>query len=150
ARAAGAGSPASAYRQLSATAPELYYRVRFKAATQSATAVNLLRFRTATGAAILTAFVSQTGKLAYRNDVSAVTTTSTTSVGTTWHELQVHALVTDASSRVDVWLDGLAVPDLSKPESLGPTPIGRIELGETATGRTFDVAFDDVLVDSSP
>jgi hypothetical protein len=34
--------------------------------------------------------------------------------------------------------------------SLGSTPIGRLQIGEVNTGRTYDVLFDDVVFDPSP
>jgi hypothetical protein len=34
--------------------------------------------------------------------------------------------------------------------NLGTDPIGRFQLGENSTGRTFDVRFDDVLLDTQP
>ncbi len=47
----------------------------------------------------------------------------------------------------ELWLDD--VPVVSAPESLGSNSLGRLELGETATGRTFDVVFDDPVVDTA-
>jgi hypothetical protein len=58
----------------------------------------------------------------------------------------VHVVINDTTSQTETWLDGQSVPDLSKTESLGTTPIGRIQLGENITGRTYDLAFDDVTV----
>ncbi len=149
ARATSTGVGASAVKALDAATGELYYRLRFKVISQSTNA-NLCRFRTATGAALLTTFLSSTGKLGYRNDTTGVSTTSSTGVSTTaWHELQVHALVNDAASQVDVWLDGVKVPELSNVQSLGTSPIGKLELGDPSSSRAFDIAFDNVVVSSS-
>jgi len=49
-----------------------------------------------------------------------------------------------------VWLDGVRINDLSRTEGLGGTAIGRIQLGDNSTGRTYDVAFDNVVVDINP
>jgi chitodextrinase len=53
------------------------------------------------------------------------------------------------NGQAEVWYDGNRIESLSKTESLGTTPIGRIQLGENSSGRTFDVAFDDVVVDTA-
>jgi chitodextrinase len=148
AEATSSGSPADAWLPLSAPQPELYARVRFELLRQGGNSVTLIRVRTATGTAIASAFVSSSGKLGTRSDISSTTTTSTTAVSAgTWHELQLHVL-TGASPRIDVWLDGVPIPGLSTTPALGTTALGRVELGEASSGRTFDVAFDDVAADT--
>jgi hypothetical protein len=142
------GAAADAYEQLAQTWPSLYYSTRFYVASRGSSSVYLLRFRTATKTAIAAVFVSSTGKLALRNDVTGVTTTSSTSVSSgAWHTLEFYGSVNGASGQTSVWLDGTPVGELTGPQSLGTTPIGYLQLGDTTTGRTFDVAFDDVHAD---
>jgi chitodextrinase len=148
ARATSSGTGASAYRQLVSGQPDLYYRLRFDVVSQGANSVNLARVRTSTGGAVTTMLVTSTGKLGYRNDVTGLSYTSTVGVPTGWHELQFHVFVNDTASEVEVWLDGVPVSALTRQDSLGSSAIGRVELGDTSTGRIFDVAFDDVLVDT--
>jgi hypothetical protein len=144
ARAAGPGA-SQALKSLGPSETDVYYRVRFRVASQGSN-VNLLKFRTASSS-ILGVYLSSTGKLSYRNDVAAVSRTSSTTVASGgWHELQVRVQIAGASSAVTTWLDGAVVGALTRSESLGTTPIGVVQLGENATGRTFDVAFDDVEV----
>jgi chitodextrinase len=141
---------ASAQAVLPADQPDLYYRVKFQLVGAGANPVNLLRFRTRAGTAVVTVSLSTAGALGYRNDVAALTTTSTTTVAPgRWYELEAHVLVNGAASQVDVWLDGAKVAALSKTEALGSAGIGRIELGDTSTTRTFDVAFDDARADTT-
>ena len=45
-----------------------------------------------------------------------------------------------------MWFDGLRVAALSRTENFGTAPIGSIQLGENATGRVYDIFFDDVAV----
>lgn len=150
ARAAGTGTPASSTAQLAKSVPSLDARVEFNVESQGANSVTLLRFRTAAAASLVSVYVSSTGKLGLRNDVTSTATTSTTAVAPgVWHLLELHATVGDPSSRVDVFLDGTEVPALSGPATLGTTPIGRLEIGESASGRTFSVAFDNVLADTT-
>jgi len=71
----------------------------------------------------------------------------TTIAAGTWHRVVLYARVDGASGSLDVWVDGVAVPGLSLTgQNLGTTPIGRLQLGETTTGRTYDIALDDVVV----
>jgi hypothetical protein len=134
------------YKQLATTQNQLSYRVRFKIVSLLSN-VYLLKFRTSTGTSLLGVFVSSTGKLAYRNDIAATTSTSTTNVSSgVWHDLQTRVLINGAASQTEVWLDGVRIDALSKTESLGTTPIGRIQLGDNSTARTYDVALDDVQV----
>jgi Bacterial Ig domain/Calcineurin-like phosphoesterase len=139
-----------AYKQLDITQPNLYYRLHFKLISQSSN-VYLLKFRTATGTSILGVYVSSSGKLAYRNDAGSTTVTSTTSVTSgVWHDLQVRASINGAAGQTEIWLDGVRINDLSKTEALGSIPIGRIQLGDNSGSRTYDVALDEVVVDTSP
>jgi fibronectin type 3 domain-containing protein len=136
----------SAQVQLDSTVNELYYRARFKVLSQGANSVSLIRMRTATNGALASAFISSTGKLGYRNDTASATTTSSLNVTPgVWHEVQLHVLVNDTSSQVDLWLDGVSA--VSQTDSLGTSPIGRLELGDPSAARTFDVAFDNVVAD---
>jgi parallel beta-helix repeat protein len=147
ARATGANTPAYAQRVLSLGENNLYWQVHFKVLGQSTNA-NLLRFRTAGNASLLTAFVSSTDKIGYRNDVTGVSTTSTAPAARgAWHALQVHVTIDGAASQTDVWLDGTKIDALSKSEDLGSSPVGRLELGDSAANHTFDVAFDDADYD---
>jgi hypothetical protein len=131
--------------------PELYFRVRFKLVSEAPNGVYLQRMRVGSGAigsSLVGVMVRSSGKLAYRNDVSDGTTTTTTTVTVgTWHEVQVHLVVNGANGLVELWYDGSLVS--SKSENLGTTGIGRVQVGDNASGKTYDVAFDDVDVSTS-
>jgi fibronectin type 3 domain-containing protein len=138
----------SAQVTLDAARADLYYRTRFHVVGQGANSVSLLRFRTAANGALSSAFIASTGKLSYRNDTSGATVASAVTVTqNAWHELQAHLTVNGDSSQVELWLDGVSV--LTSTQSLGSTPIGRLELGDPSSGRVFDVAFDRVLADTA-
>jgi hypothetical protein len=102
--------------------------------------------------AIINLYLSQTGKLALRNNAGSVTTTSATAVPTGgWHKVVLHVIVNGAASSVDVSLDGATVADLAlSGQNFGANPITSLQLGETTTGRTYDIAFDDVTVTQTP
>jgi len=46
-----------------------------------------------------------------------------------------------------VRLDGVLVPSLSDSRDWGTTQVGKLQIGEVATGRTYDVIFDDTEID---
>jgi len=134
------------YKQLDSTQTNLYYRLRFKIVSMASN-VYVLKFRTSTGTSLLGVYVSSTGKLAVRNDVAPTTTTSATNVATgAWHDLQTRVQINGAASQYEVWLDGIHIDALSKTETLGTIPVGRIQLGDNSGARTYDVAMDNVQV----
>jgi hypothetical protein len=152
----GDGTTAAyAYKTLPSAQSEIYYELHFKVVSQSSN-VYLLWLRTGpaqTGgaAAIAGIYVSNTGKLGYRDQISGATATSTSLVADgQWHTLQVHLNIT--TGQMDTWLDGNLVPLLGGSGlNLGSTPVGIVQLGENqTTGRTaYDVRYDDVVVDTT-
>jgi Calcineurin-like phosphoesterase/Bacterial Ig domain len=145
------GAAAYASKTLGTAQSDLYYRLYFKVLSTGGQ-VYLNRLRAANGAAqsLIAWSVSSTGRLAYRNDVTGVSTTSTTVVPTgAWQELQVHVVINGTASQTETWLNGTRISALSKTESLGTTAVGRVQFGDNATGKTFDVAYDDITVDTA-
>jgi chitodextrinase len=143
-----AGTAAFAYGPLSSTATTVTYSLEFLIVSQGANNINLLRLRTANGGSLGAVYVTSTDRLALRNDIANVSTTSTTTVSQgVWHSLSVQFVVGDTTgSSESVTLDGVPVTPLSRTDTLGTTPIGIVQLGESATGRNFDVAYDDIRV----
>ena len=89
-----------------------YARVWFNLKSE-ASQVNLLRMRATGSVSLGYAFVTATGQLGMRNDVTATTTTSGLVPGPGWHSLELHFLTNDSASVSEVWLDGTKVTDLS-------------------------------------
>jgi hypothetical protein len=148
ARATSTGLPAYAYKNLSAPLSELYYDGRFQVVSQGPTNVSLVRFRTAANASLVSIYRLSTGKLSYYNPITGVTTSGPLITTGSWHELAVHVLINGNSSLVEVSLDGTNVITKTA-EALGTTGVGRIYIGDTATGGTFDSVFDDQTVSIS-
>jgi hypothetical protein len=138
-----------AKKTVTGTYTDAYARVYFKVKSQTSQ-VTLLRLRntpTGTGGYV---FLTSQGKLAFRSDALAAATTSIVSPGPGWHALELHLQVNGASSVVEVWLDGAAVPDLTFAAiDLGTAPIGVIQIGDTTTTGTWDVLFDDAAFSTS-
>ena len=138
-----------AKKLLSTTYTDGYFRSYVYLAAGYTSQVNVLRYRTAADASLGYLFVTTTGKLALRNDVGAVTTTSLTSFTSgAWHSLELRLVVNGTSSSTEVWLDNTRINDLSLTnQNWGTTPIGKVQIGEVITGRTYSVTFDDVAFD---
>ena len=148
-----AGAPAYAYKALSQTRTSLYYSTRFEVVSQGSNSAYLLRFRTGAKAAIAALYVGSTGKLGLRNNVTGVSTTSSTAVSRgAWHTVEMFGSINTADGtqgEMSVWLDGSPVAQLTGIQSLGTTPIGYLQLGDTSTAPTSDVFYDDVKADPS-
>jgi hypothetical protein len=149
-RATTTGVATWAYKQLSAAQSDLYYRLRFHVISQGANSVYLLKLRTATGTSILGVYRSSSGVISIRNDAGDLTTNSSTAASLgAWHTLELHAKINGVSGLTEVWLDGTKITALSKTQDLGTSAIGRIQLGDNSGSRTYDVALDDIAVDTS-
>jgi hypothetical protein len=149
ARETSSGTATFALRQLVSPASELFYDVRVKGVSRS-TQVTLLRFLTASGVPVLRVYATVSGALGYQNERRG---TGVTSAGALlspgWHDLQVRVLLNGTAGEVEFWLDGIRVTDLARTETLGLTPIGRVQLGDEASGHVYDVAFDQVALATS-
>jgi len=153
ARATSTGAAAFASKTLATAQTDLYYRIKVKLLSAPTDSTYLARFRTESNLSILGLYVSRTGKLSVRNDVAGVSRSSrqVVSMGE-WHEVQIRLRVDaaiPAAGQIDVWFDGISLPDLSGTQDFGPTPVRLLQLGENANGRTFDIVFDDVVADTS-
>jgi chitodextrinase len=150
ARASSAGTATSAYKTLPSTYTELWGQAWFNVTSKS-TSVNLVGFNRATGANILVAYLDASNRVSVRNNAGLVTTNSTTTVAPgSWHRLVLHAVVNGTTSSFDVALDGVPVPGLTLTgQNLGTSAIGRLQLGDTSTARTYDVLLDDVVASST-
>jgi hypothetical protein len=105
-----------------------------------------MKLRTIGGTSIVGLSRTSSGNLGYRNDISAVSATSTTPVAIgVWHELQVRVRVNGDLGQTETWLDGVRIASLSRTENFGTTPVGRLQIGENSSGRTYDIAFDEVV-----
>lgn len=124
-----------------------YGQVWFAIGSQQAQ-VNLLRLRDASGASLAYAYVTAGGHLGIHNDSTGSSVTSTVTVTPGWHALEVRRAVDTtagtATGRLEVWLDGAPVASLSSAAAdVGTAPNAALQIGDTQTGRTYDVAFDD-------
>lgn len=145
--AADTTSVAWAMAQTGSPHTDLYARLWLNVALGNQT-VQVMRFRTDTNKTLVTISVLGTRKLQVKSNTTGTTVSSTQTLGTGWHDLQVHGLVDVSSGRIELWLDGAKLIDLT-PTSLGSTAIRRIEIGNRATGKVYDASYDDVTVDTA-
>ncbi len=144
---ASTGLATYAYKTLPGAYSQLYGTAWVYVASRS-TSANLLGFRSSSGASIMNLYLSPTGKLALRNNIGSVTTTSATAMPAGgWHQVTLHLVVNGTASSVDVSLDGTPVTDLSLTgQNMGTNLMTSFQMGDTSTGRTYDIDFDDVSV----
>ncbi len=63
----------------------------------------------------------------------------------------LHAVINGTNSSLDVSADGTPVPNLTLTgQDLGATPIAKLQVGETSSGRTYDIVLDDIAVSQTP
>jgi hypothetical protein len=146
------GSAMNLRKNLGATYPELYFRTHFNLKSQaSGSNVSLLWFRTGSDTGIFKTYIDgNNGRLCLRNEITLTNTCATgvTPSQNAWHTLEMQGIVngTGASTH-KIWLDGVEITALSSTTAdLGSSNIGRVYMGETTSGRTYDIVFDDVMI----
>jgi outer membrane protein assembly factor BamB len=141
---------AFAYTLLPNDYAQLYAKVRFDVISQPANNVDLIHFTTDQTAPLATLYLSPTGLLRLANNTLGTSTSSgvTPSKGA-WHTLELELDVDGASSQTAVWLDGSSLTKLTTIGNYGFAPIGDFEIGDGHLSRTFQVAFDNVAVNTS-
>ena len=85
-----------------------------------------------------------TGLLSIKSDVSGQQISSSTVIGTGWHNVELCG----GSGTWHLYRDGTPIVG-TWTANTGSAPIGRIEIGDTLA-RTFTINYDDVVVDQAP
>ncbi|MCW2621961.1 MAG: metallophosphoesterase, partial [Frankiales bacterium] len=142
-----------AKRTLPATYADGYARVAFDVLSQTSQ-VNLLRLRDSASGSLGYVYLDPSGRLAFRNDVTATSSVSPLVPGPGWHDVELRIAVDStagtATGTVQVWLDNVLVPALANAAvDVGAARIGVFQIGEVQSGRTYDVVFDDAAFGTS-
>ncbi len=147
ARAQASGAKANAFKTLPTAFREISFRTRFKLVS-NAQKTTLVKLQLATGTVVGLVGFNSNGTLFRQNkSISAGTKNSSINVRDgAWHAIDVH-LITGSAGLFEVSLDGAVVPALTGSESVGTAGIGKVSLGETQSGRSFHMVFDDVVID---
>jgi hypothetical protein len=130
----------------------LYARTYFSVRSLPSSTVSVIGLRTSTSASIARLYIDSQGRLGLRNDVAGTSTTGPlVPTGNQWHSIELHLIINGASSTIEVWLDGNLVPTLTTQSAnlTGSGLIGQVQLGENQTGRSYDIALDDVVVQTA-
>jgi hypothetical protein len=132
-----------------ASSSNLYGGAYFNVKSLPSSTVSIIGFRSSNSASIARLYIDSKGHLGLRNEVALTSTaiTSSSLLGS-WHYVELHLIVNGPSSTIEVWLDGHLAPPQTNVD-LGPSPIGQVQIGENQTGRSYDVAFDDVVVQTA-
>lgn len=147
ARAVGNGTVSFARYKLPTTRTELYLRSRFKVISKGSNSVYLLRVRDDLNDGVAGVFINSANKLGYRNDVIGKSSYPATLSQGTWYDVQMRVVISGTTALSEVYLNGVKI--MTKTDTLGSRPFGYVQMGESYTQRTFDVAFDDVVVDDN-
>jgi hypothetical protein len=138
---------AFAYRDLASTYPSACLSVRVNAASLGGNAVDLFRFRTAANGAVSRVYVSATGILFARSDVSGAQQSSNVALGTGWHTIELCGTVGTAGTW-SLYRDGVRIVNAWVADT-GTLPLGRIQIGDNAA-KTWAINFDDIVLDLNP
>ena len=143
ARAQVISSPAWAYKTLGTTLSTGCMSVGVNVTSRGSPYVTLLRLRTAANGKVARVFVNSAGVLWIKSDVSGLQVSSSTPIGTGWHEIELCGAV-GAMGTWNLYRDEVRIVT-NWSANTGTTPIGRVEIGD-AGAMTFTANFDDVVV----
>jgi hypothetical protein len=141
------GRSAVASKTLGTDFPSICLSASVNVTNRGTAALDLLRLRTAGNGNIGRVLLSANGILQVKSDVSGTVKGSGSSLSAGWHSIEVCMTVGTAGSW-DLYLDGTQVVT-GWVANTGTTPVGRIQIGDSAA-KTFTVNFDDVVVDGYP
>ena len=144
ARAAVSAQSASAFRNLPATTMTPCMSANIN---RTSGAADLFRLRTATGGPIIKAVVLTNGNLQLRSDFGSTTINSNVPIGTGWHNVELCGTV-GPNTTWDLFRDGTEIIS-DWVANTGTTPVGRIQIGDTAA-KTFTINWDHVVLDTDP
>ncbi|MEO6711933.1 MAG: fibronectin type III domain-containing protein, partial [Mycobacteriales bacterium] len=129
------------------TVSDLWLQTWVNVATIDTKSTFLLKLRTAgsgTGVSVVGIYLNNKGRLSFRNDAAGLSVAGSHVVTAGWHRVTVH-LIVGTGGRIDMWLDGTSLTELNRTADFGTAAIGRLQIGENSTGRTFDARLDDIV-----
>ncbi|TWD75226.1 alpha-tubulin suppressor-like RCC1 family protein [Kribbella amoyensis] len=138
---------AYAARNLGATYPSLCHSEQIRV-TSLGTSIDLFRLRTATDGGIVRVYIDTNRVLWIRSDAAGTQRSSGVAVPlNSWHTVELCGTVGTAGT----WTLSLDGTQRGTPwqSNTGTTPVGRVQIGDTAA-KTWTINFDDVRTDRSP
>ncbi|MFN8233932.1 MAG: hypothetical protein U0V56_10840, partial [Actinomycetota bacterium] len=132
------------YRDLGTGISSICVGVRVDMQAQQGTGVDLIRLRTASDGPVVKVFVNTSGILRIRSDFNGAQRSSGVVIGSGWHRIELCGSV-GMSSAWTLSRDGTAIVNAWQVD-VGATPIGRVQIGDTAS-KTWIASLDDVTVE---
>ncbi len=145
-RLEAAGGKAFAYRSLATPKSTVCLRSDVAVVNRD-TSLVLLQLLAEDGTPIARAFVSATGELQARSDVSNAVISTGAQLPFGWSTVQLCA-TTGAGGGLSVYLDGALLGQLST--NTGAARIGRLQMGDGTASKSFDMLVDDLAADTAP
>jgi hypothetical protein len=144
--AANPASIAWAMVRLPSTQNDLYVRAWMQIDTRDS--VQMLRLRTDSGTNVLAMLVLANEKVRLKGIKTGEMVTTADSLSTSeWHDLVLHTTISGLTSVAELSVDGVTVATLVT--DLGTNALGRLEIGNAASGKDYDAFFDDIVVDTT-
>ena len=122
ARAQVTAQSAFATKMLTGTFSQVCMSTNVNVTTQGGTAIDLLRLRTAANGPVAKVYLNASGTLLVRSDVANTQQSSSTAIGTGWHEIELCGTV-GAATTWDLYRDGTRIVN-AWAANTGTTPVG--------------------------
>lgn len=139
------GKPSFAEKSLNSEETNLFASARYQVKQQGDDSVTLLTLQTKENQPIVYVFLTSDHKLAYQFAGASQPVVIEDVKPEEWHSLQVHLAINGANSQIELWHDGKLLR--RDPDQFGDIKIGAIQLGEQRDGRTYEIFFDQIVVD---
>jgi hypothetical protein len=145
------GSPSWIIARLASTYPAVHASAWVYINSRS-TSASFLKLRGAKGEYIAYLYVNANGYLSVRNDAGNVTHTSSTPLAAKqWYHVELYLDVNPGGTiTIKAAVNGTPVKfttAVAATETLGTKPVGQVTLGDDVSGRTYDIAIDDLTLD---
>jgi predicted small secreted protein len=142
-----ANGKAFAYQPLSTPRTTVCLKSSISVVDHGATDLVVLQLIAASGSPVASAFVSASGEVRGRSDVSGNTLVTGSQLPFGWSTVELCA-TTGASGSVSVYLNGTLTGQMTT--NTGSSKIARLQLGDATAQKSFTMFADDVAADVGP
>jgi hypothetical protein len=137
---------AFAYVDLASPLTSACVSANVNVSARSGITLDLLRLRTSAGGAIAKVYLDAQGRLLVRSEFAGTQLSSGIVLPTGWNRLELCGTVGTLNGW-DLYLNGSRIVNAWQANT-GTTPIGRLQIGDTAA-KTWTANWDDVIVDTA-
>jgi hypothetical protein len=140
------GGRAYGYHNLSTALPTVCVSARVNVSSNASDMI-LLKSRTAADVGLARLALNTSRRLSVRNDTTGAVTHTGVTLPTGWQTVELCTTV-GAPGSMQALLNGTTIANVTA--GLGTTNIGRVQIFDNNTGRTFNGRMDDLLIDTAP